>query len=144
MEHSKELIFQKSCMVGFLTHRNLIEEKVSQGYSRLSIWKTLSDAKMIDMTYSYFLRLCRAQLGSKSKTSRQPAQETRTPAPSPRLSQSTSKPASQEIPAPETLGGFRMDPNRPIRPDVDLPKPFEWNPTPLTEEEIRTGKITSR
>ncbi|MDQ3231346.1 MAG: hypothetical protein M3Q07_05950 [Pseudobdellovibrionaceae bacterium] len=50
----------------------------------------------------------------------------------------------RETEEPRMLGGFKMDPKRPKRAPVEMPKPFKWNPIPLTEEEIRTGKITSR
>ncbi len=61
-DFSGDFSFQKSRLAEFLTHKDLIKQKIGEGYSRLSIWTTLTDAKMISMTYSYFLRLCRLQL----------------------------------------------------------------------------------
>jgi hypothetical protein len=152
MSNYKQLSLEKSCLVDFLTHRAFIQEKLSEGYSRHSIWKGLFDAKMIDMTYSYFLRLCRAQLQEKSRNAPRKALHA-----DHIIQKSDETPPTQDSPAPSRpsavveekdgsymLGGFKMDPNRPKRAAVDMPKAFEWNPVPLTKEEISTGKITSR
>ena len=42
------------------------------------------------------------------------------------------------------LDCFKIDPNRPKGAPVEMPKPFKWDPLALTDEEIMTGKITSR
>jgi hypothetical protein len=154
MSNYKELSLEKSCLVDFLTHRPFIQQKLVEGYSRHSIWKGLFDAKMIGMTYSYFLRLCRDQLQEKSRNAPRKALH------SDQIFQKSAEvPPAQDSSAPSQpsesldqnqkdgsymLGGFKMDPNRPKRAAVDMPKTFEWNPVPLTKEEIKTGKITSR
>ena len=153
MSDYKELFLEKSCAVDFLTHKAFIREKLQQGYTRHSIWKGLHHAKMISMTYSYFLRLCRSQLQEKlAPAPRKPAQS------GPHLDDSRKEAASEKgLKAPASpsestlgqddsymLGGFKIDPNRPKRASVEMPKPFNWNPIPLSEEEIRTGTITSR
>lgn len=153
MSDYKDLSLEKSCLVDFLTHRAFIQGKLLEGYSRHSIWKGLSDAKMVTMTYSYFLRLCRAQFHGKIETvpGKMTKSEPQTPG-NTRAAASNSErralgPTSeppQEKDGSYMLGGFKMDPNRPKRAPVEMPKPFEWNPTPLTKEEIQTGKITSR
>ena len=153
MSNYKELSLEKSCLVDFLTHRPFIQQKLAEGYSRHSIWKGLFDAKMIGMTYSYFLRLCRDQLQGKRKNAPRKALHSdqiiqkSDEAPPAQDSSAPSRPAESLDPQDGSsymLGGFKMDPNRPKRAVVDMPKPFEWNPVPLTKEEIKTGKITSR
>ena len=150
MSDYKELSLEKSCRVDFLTHKVFIQEKLREGYSRHSIWKGLSNAKMIDMTYSYFLRLCRLHLDHKTAPKKplnseplgQKFEEAPMTQDSPRPNPPSELP--EEKAASYMLGGFKLDPNRPKRAAVAMPKPFEWNPLPLTKEEIRTGKITSR
>jgi len=150
MSDYKELFLEKSCTVDFLTHKAFIREKLQEGYTRHSIWKSLYHAKMIAMTYSYFLRLCRSQFQEKlAPAPKKPVQS------GPHMGDSRQEAAAQKAPAPPSestpgqdesymLGGFKIDPNRPKRASVEMPKPFKWNPIPLSEEEIRTGTITSR
>lgn len=152
MSDYKELSLEKSCLVDFLTHKAFIQEKLLEGYSRHSVWKGLYDAKMINVTYSYFLRLCRAQFPERAqaasrKTARFPKGPDNTPAEALNSNLQPPAPASETLSGKDgsyMLGGFKMDPNRPKRASLDMPKPFEWNPIPLTKEEILTGKITSR
>lgn len=142
----------------FLAYRESIVKAIDHGYPLTVIWQTMREDGLFDAKYDQFVRYVNtiirekkprpAKLGARPEL--KPSGVLQMPvAPSPRAPHAASAESGPETQIdgtsePRILGGFKMDPNRPKRAPVEMPKPFEWNPVPLTEEEIRTGNITSR
>jgi hypothetical protein len=133
----------------FLAHKDSIAAAIAQGYPLSVIWETMRAEGLFDAKYIQFVRYVNSLLHAKNerqKPSGKPElkktpdedRAAATPAPDPKESNGLEKPREKP------KGGFTVDPDRPKRAAVEMPKPFKWNPIPLTEEEIRTGRITSR
>ncbi len=136
----------------FLAYRESIAKAIGQGYPLTVIWQTMHEDSLFDAKYDQFVRYVNTLIYEKKPRPEKPsARPELKPSGSrqssaPHAASAESEPETQidGTPEPRILGGFKMDPNRPKRAPVEMPKPFEWNPVPLTEEEIRTGNITSR
>ncbi|HYX37831.1 MAG TPA: TraK family protein [Oligoflexus sp.] len=132
----------------FLAHKDSITAAIEQGYPLSVIWETMRSDGLFDARYIQFVRYVNSLLPAKNERKKpsgkpdlkktpgdgQPA----APAADPQESNGVEKPREK------SKGGFTVDPDRPKRAAVEMPKPFKWNPIPLTDEEIRTGIITSR
>ena len=149
---------KKSKTVEFIQELPFIREHLQKNYQAKAIWKSLHSDHKVTMTYQMFTLLMRRYL--PEATLKGNAFRVSTPEPEEALSKSNkAQDISPDLPPAiyqETLnespaqtpakkrGGFVVDPNRPKRAPVEMPKPWTWNPIPLTDEEIRTGIITSR
>lgn len=154
----KQKRFYGKARIQFLAYRQSIAAAIEEGYPLSVLWQTMHEDGLFDAKYDQFVEYVNTFI--REKKSRPPRPDSR-----PELKPSGNAPKTPGLPAnaqhadpaesksdmkadgtegPRMLGGYKMDPNRPKRAPVEMPKPFEWNPIPLTEEEIRTGKITSR
>jgi hypothetical protein len=74
---TKNLSLPQTALVSFILQRLFIEEKLSEGHTKTAIWKVLSDAKLIEMSYNHFRRLCNSQLGHRKRRSESAGSEKR-------------------------------------------------------------------
>ncbi len=106
MTEPEDISFDKSCLVDFIAHRDLIAKKLGEGYSMMAVWKALSAVGRIKMTYSYFARLCRSQLSRDKKNPASPA-----PAPRPVASSDQDTAKSAIYNPPKERKKFSWDSN---------------------------------
>ena len=149
---------KKSKTVEFIQELPFIREHLQKNYQAKAIWESLHSDHKVTMTYQMFTLLMRRYLPEatqKGKALRAstpgpqaaPSEANRVQAASPDQPPAVYLETPIEGPAQtptKKRGGFVVDPDRPKRVPVEMPKPWNWNPIPLTDEEIRTGIITSR
>jgi hypothetical protein len=119
--------------VEFLAHKDLIEARLQEGYAAKAIWKHLRDAEVISQSYSQFTRHV-----NKHTTWGQAQRAAK------RQGSGSGKPANTAEAAPTVTSPGTAAQTGSKRAPIEPPKPFKWNPVPLSDEEIRTGNVTSR
>ncbi|RYZ91307.1 MAG: hypothetical protein EOP04_00955 [Proteobacteria bacterium] len=103
--------------VEFLTVKEKVEELLGLGYSRARIWKALREEGKLQMSLSQFRRY-----------TEQPK---------------TTKPDKAGVTAKvERSNETNAQPSK--RSQLPPPKPFKWNPNPISKEEAESGQVTSR
>lgn len=129
----------------FLAHRDSIAAAIEQGYPLSVIWESMHSDGIFDAKYIQFVRYVSSLLPDKDQRKKPEG----TPKIQSAIRYSPQPPASQhsngmQTPAEKPKGGFNVDPDRPKRASVEMPKPFVWNPLPMTDEEIRNGRKSSQ
>ena len=109
---TKNLSLPQTALVSFILQRVFIEEKLSEGHTKTAIWKVLSDAKMIEMSYNHFRRLCNSQLGHRKRRSESPSPEKRDTA--------INDVSLSQNPQPATLGPVANRPREKKKFEADL------------------------
>lgn len=127
----------------FLAHKDSIQAAIQQGYPLTVIWEIMRDDRQFDAKYIQFVRYVNSVIYSKNAK--------QVPKGKPDLKKTTTNKIKFDHESTKAKdldvspsSASTIDPNRPKRAPVDMPKPMKWNPVPLTDEEIRTGIITSR
>jgi len=92
---TSEIQLPQTALVGFILQRQFIEEKLALGHTKTAIWKGLVDAKLIDMSYNHFRRLCNSQLGHRKRRASSASSEGRQIASDDTPSVSPSKPTGR-------------------------------------------------
>lgn len=119
--------------VEFLAHKDTIEARLQEGYAVKAIWKNLHDAGFIGQSYSQFTRHVNnyTSWGQARRAAK-------------RQSSGSAKPANTAEARPTATSPGAAAQTGSKRAPIEPPKPFKWNPVPLSDEEIRTGNVTSR
>lgn len=102
--------------VEFLTVKEKVSELLGLGYSRVKIWKALREEGRLQMSLSQFRRYTELPKAEHKNQVGGSAKAERT---------NEAAPKSKRAQIPE-------------------PKKFRYNPNPLTNDEVKTGEVTSR